>query len=324
MADLLRFGILGAARIAPKALSVPAQSIESIVVSRIAARHRGRAEEFAAEYGVEGVCDDYDELINSADVDVVYNPLPMSLHAEWTIAALRAGKHVLCEKPLASNAAQAGEMYRVADETGMVLGEAFHHWYHPLFRRVLELVHGGAIGRLERVEAVFAIEIAQPDIRWNYDTAGGSLMDLGCYPVHFVRSVTGEEPTVVEAVAEVGPPNIDASMWAELTFPSGATGRIRSSMVQSDDEITLTINGSGGEIIVENPVSPHNYNNLIIRTEGGETSGPIDAGVTYSHMLRAFADHVTHGMPYPTRGADSINNMDAIDRIYAAAGLPLR
>ena len=123
----------------------------------MAARDQSRAEAFAAEHGIGGVSSDYAALIAADDVDVVYNPLPMSLHAEWTIAALRAGKHVLCEKSLAANAAEAAEMVRVAAETGQILGEAVHYRYHPLFDRVLALMAAGVIGDLERVVAIFSI-----------------------------------------------------------------------------------------------------------------------------------------------------------------------
>ncbi|NNK92242.1 MAG: Gfo/Idh/MocA family oxidoreductase, partial [Acidimicrobiia bacterium] len=254
----------------------------------------------------------------------VYNPLPMSLHAEWTIAALRAGKDVFCEKPFASNATEAAEMVRVANEEGRVLGEAFHYRYHPMFLRILDEVRSGRIGTLERVEAAFEISIPQPDIRWDYETSGGSLMDLGCYPMSWVRHVTGEQPTVVSATAEVGPPQIDAAITAELRFPSGATGRVHSSMVAPVEDISMTIAGSAGEIVAGNPMAPHNGNMLTIRTAGGETSGQIEAGITYDHMVRAFVDHLVHGSPFPTAGQDSIDNMAAIDAVYVAAGLKIR
>lgn len=321
----LRFGILGAARIAPKALINPAREIASAEVVRVAARDRGRAEKFAAERGVTHVSDSYQQVIEADDVDVVYNPLPMNLHAEWTIAALRAGKHVLCEKPLASNADEAAEMVRVAEDTGQVLGEAFHHRYHPLWLRIFELLDAEVIGTVTRAEGYFNVAIGQPDIRWDYATSGGSLMDLGCYSTIWVRHVIGEEPTVQQAEAVEGPEHIDGSMWAELEFPSGATGRIESSMLNNGEpDIRLEIQGTKGSISVQNPLSPYNANTLTVRTGAGETSASITDSSTYVHMLRAFSDHVTHKMPFPTQGRDSINNMAAIDAIYKAAGLPLR
>ncbi len=324
MTTPLRFGILGAARIAPKALTIPAERVDTAVMTRIAARDRTRAVAFAEQHGVAAVSDSYQEVIEADDVDVVYNPLPMNLHAEWTIAALQAGKHVLCEKPFASNADEAAEMVRVAEETGLVLGEAFHHRYHPMMLRILELIDLGVIGTVRRAEGYFNISIPQPDIRWDYSTSGGSLMDLGCYSMIWVRHVIGEEPTGFTAEAVEGPENIDSSIWAELEFPGGATGRVESSMTQEEGDIRLEIEGDKGSITAINPLAPQNGNTLTIRTDAGETSGEISGGTTYEYMVRAFCDHVTHGTPFPTMSQDSIANMAAIDAVYAAAGLPRR
>jgi len=325
----IRVGVLGAARITPKALLEPAAKIGTVQVTRVAARDRSRAEAFAAEHNIAHVSDTYGELIASDDVDVVYNPLPMSLHAEWTIAALRAGKHVFCEKPFASNAAEATEMVSVADEEDRVLCEAFHYRYHPMFGRILDEIASGRIGRVERVEGVFNVSIAREtasgatDIRWDYEASGGSLMDLGCYPMSWVRHVTGEEPVVVSAEAIEDPEKIDAYMSCELAFPSGATGSVTSAM-ERGPELSLTITGSQGSIVAANPMAPQNGNLLTIETPAGVSSGPVDAGISYDHMVRAFVDHLVHGAPFPTMGQDSINNMAAIDAVYQAAGLPLR
>ncbi len=323
MTSSIRFGVLGAARIAPKALIDPVAKLPGVSVSRVAARDRGRAEAFAAEHGIGAVSDDYRAVVEADDVDVVYNPLPMSHHAHWTIAALRAGKHVFCEKPFAANAEEAAEMVRVADETGLVLGEAFHYRYHPLFARILDEVHSGRLGTLRHLDARFEVAIGKPDLRWDYATAGGSLMDLGCYPVSWVRHIMGEEPTVTAAEADVDPPLIDAAIRAELAFPSGTTATVSSSMV-GEGVVSLTIEGTEGRIVADNPMAPQNGNNLTIETGAGTTSGSVDAGVSYDFMVRSFLDHLVHGAPFPTRGQDSIANMAAIDAIYAAAGLPRR
>jgi len=321
--EQIRFGILGAARIAPKALIGPVAKLPGVEVTRVAARDPERAKAFAAAHGIAGVAADYAELVAADDVDVVYNPLPMSLHHRWTIAALRAGKHVFCEKPFASNAAEATEMVEVAEETGLVLGEAFHYRYHPMFLRILDEVASGRLGRIERVEGRFEVPIGQPDIRWDYATSGGSLMDLGCYPMSWVRHITGEEPEVVEAEAEVGPPNIDAAIRAELRFPSGATGSVASAMNRGR-AIDLVVVGSDGRLEATNPMAPQMGNQLTITTDAGVTSGPIDGGISYDHMVRAFVDHLVHGAPFPTAAADSIANMAAIDAVYQTAGLPVR
>jgi predicted dehydrogenase len=321
--DEVRFGVLGAARIAPLALLEPAARLPGVRVTRVAARQPERARAFALEHGIPGVSASYAELVEADDVDVVYNPLPISLHAEWTIAALRAGKHVLCEKPFASNAIEAAEMVAVAVAEDRVLGEAFHYRYHPLFTRLLEVVASGVLGSLEHLEAVFNVPVERPDIRWDYATGGGSLMDLGCYPVSWVRHVTGSEPVVESAEAVEDPERVDASISAQLRFPSGATATVRSSMT-TGPEIHLAVVGSRGRVDVANPLAPQLGNNLVIQSEAGHSEGPIDAGVTYQHMLRDFVDHVVHGLPYPTQGVDSVANMTVIDAIYQAAGLPLR
>src|SRR5688500_19017014 len=151
----LRFGILGAAKIAPRALIEPARlGLEAEVVA-IAARDEQRARAFAEQHSIARVLQDYAALVMEANVDVVYNPLPMNLHAHWSIRALRAGKHVLCEKPFAANASEAEQMVAAAEAGGLVLAEAFHYRYHPLFERVLSIVESGILGSLRRLEGIF-------------------------------------------------------------------------------------------------------------------------------------------------------------------------
>jgi len=319
----IRFGVLGAAKIAPKALIGPLAKLDGVEITRVAARDRSRAEAYAVEHGIAGTAVDYQELVESDDVDVVYNPLPMSLHAEWTIAALKAGKDVLCEKPFAANADEAGEMVKVASAEGRKLGEAFHHLYHPLFAHLRDQLASGCIGDLRRVESVFNVPVDRSDFRWDYAAAGGALMDLGCYPVSSIRRIVGQEPTVVSATAVEGPKGIDASLQAELAFESGVTAHLSTSM-EAEFETRLSIEGTQGRIVVTNPFAPQHGNTIMIETKHGVSQGPFDAGTTYEHMVRAFVDHVVHDTPFSTSGQDSINNMAAIDAIYVAAGLPIR
>ena len=325
--DVLRFGVLGAARITPKALIDASADVHSMQITRVAARDEQRATAFAEKHKIPSVSESYQALIEADDVDVVYNPLPMNLHAEWSIAALRAGKHVLCEKPFASNAAEAQEMVDVASTEGLILGEAFHHWYHPMFQHIVDVTQSGVIGSITHAAGYFNVTIPEPDIRWDYETSGGSLMDLGCYPLHWVRHVLGEEPTVSSATETIGPDHIDADMKAELSFPGGATAHIESSMIQPSTkpkDVRLEVTGTKGSITVINPLSPQSGNSVTIRSETGESTAEFDAGSTYAHMVRAFCNHVTHGLPFPTKGHDAIDNMAAIDAIYTASGLPIR
>src|SRR5512143_3841429 len=153
----LRIGILGAARIAPMALVRPARQVPEAAILAVAARDPVRAQKFAHTHGIARVHPSYDALLADPEIDAVYNPLPNSLHCEWTIRALEAGKHVLCEKPLASNAAEAERMAAVAQQTGRVLVEAFHWRYHPLAARMRAILDSGELGTLRHIETHFCI-----------------------------------------------------------------------------------------------------------------------------------------------------------------------
>jgi predicted dehydrogenase len=323
--SVVRFGTLGAARISPNALIKPAQQVSGVEVTVIAARDSKRAQEFAKTNGIPRVLDSYEKLINDPDVDVIYNPLPNSLHCEWTIRALRAGKHVLCEKPLASNAAEAERMARVAAETGKLLGEAFHYRYHPLADRVRSLIRHGKIGRLLQVEGNFSVPIPPDNIRHDWSLAGGATMDLGCYPLHMIRYFSGLTPRVVRAAASMGPKNIDVAMDVHLELGNGVTARMTCAMAQ-DVQIgaTFSARGDRGELTVINPVAPQMGHQLTIKTSAGEKQETISGDTSYTHQLRAFVAAVNGEGEFPTDGAEGVVNMRIVDDVYRAAGLPPR
>src|SRR5262249_10525322 len=154
----------------------------------VAARDPVRARRFAARHGIPRVHETYEALLGDSEIDAVYNPLPNALHATWSIRALEAGEHGLCEEPFAANAGAAGAMAAAASRTGRVLMEAFHYRYHPLFARARSILDAGEIGRVTHLEANFCIPLPFPnDIRWRADLAGGALMDTGCYTVSLLR-----------------------------------------------------------------------------------------------------------------------------------------
>src|SRR5574337_909465 len=173
----LRIGVLGAARIAPMALVRPARQVPEATVVAVAARDPQRAQAFATKHGIPRVHPSYDALLADTEIDAIYNPLPNSLHCEWTIRALQAGKHVLCEKPLASNAAEAERMAEAAGQAGRVLVEAFHWRYHPLAARMQAIIDAGELGAVQHIEAHFCLLLPLPgDIRYRLDLAGGATM----------------------------------------------------------------------------------------------------------------------------------------------------
>ena len=234
MPNRLRIGILGAARIVPYALIKPARTIAEVEVAAVAARDPGRAAAFAHKHGITRSLGSYQALIDDPAIDAIYNPLPNSLHAEWTLRALAAGKHVLCEKPLTANAAEAEQVAAAAKRSGRVLMEAFHWRYHPMARRMIELVHGGELGPLRRIETWMCVPLLLPgNIRYRFDLAGGAGMDVGCYAISMLRHLSGEEPEVVSARAWLKSPEVDRRIEAEVRLPSGASGHLTASLFSS-------------------------------------------------------------------------------------------
>ena len=322
----IRFGILGAARIAPLALVNPAKENSDVEVAAVAARDASRGQAFARKHGIGRVHESYDALIADPELDAVYIPLPNGLHGRWTRAALAAGKHVLCEKPFTANAAEAREIAELAKNSDRVVMEAFHYRYHPLSRRVEQIITSGELGKLTRVEAALCFPLPKfSDIRYNYSLAGGATMDAGCYAVHMVRTFGGSTPEVVSAQAKLRDPRIDRAMTAEVKFAEGHTGRIRCSMWSSRLlQISARVVGERGEMRVLNPVLPHLVNRLSVRSPDGKRVERFSRRTSYAYQLDAFAAAVLRGEPFETTPEDAIENMTVIDAIYTAAGLPLR
>jgi predicted dehydrogenase len=322
----LRFGILGAARIAPKALIEPARAIPEVSVVAIAARDRVRARRFASMHRIARVMPDYGALVQDPKIDAVYVALPNSMHHDWAIAALRAGKHVLCEKPIAANASEAEEMAAAADSAGLVLAEAFHYRYHPLAARIRELLTNEAIGRLIRLEARFCAPIPPPNIRHEWSLAGGATMDLGCYPLNMIRCFSGgAAPRVIAAKAVTGAPKVDISMEAELELAHGATAHMSCSMApDATGEAFFAARGERGWLRATNPVAPHIGHVLTLSIDGRETRETISGDTTFACQLRAFAAAVVGGGRIATDAAEGVINMRLIDEVYRAAALPPR
>jgi predicted dehydrogenase len=322
----LRIGILGAAKITPMALIRPARAVPEVVLAGVAARVPQRAGDFAIKHRIERAYPSYEAMLKAKDIEAIYNPLPNALHCAWTIRALEAGKHVLCEKPLASNAAEAAQMAEAATRTGRVLMEAFHWRYHPLAARMLQVISSGELGRLRDIETSFCIPFPQPsNIRFDYALGGGATMDTGCYAIHMLRHLGGAEPEVLRARALLMSPDVDRYMEAELRFPDGTMGRMSCSLLSRTlFRARVHVRGDRGEMRVFNPVAPHFYHRLTVRTVAGTRHERVHGDATYTHQLRAFVDCVRHGTSVPTGPEDAIANMRVIDAVYDHAGLPRR
>jgi predicted dehydrogenase len=326
--DRVRIGMLGAAKIAERALVSPARQIPEVTIAAVAARDRERARQYAGRLGVPRVHEDYDALLADPDIDAVYLPLPNTLHGSWAIRALEAGKHVLCEKPVTSNAAEAEQLAEAAARTGLIVCEAVHPCYHGLFDRVRELLAANTIGAIRHVTAnVSLLTPGKKDNRWRYEMGGGALMDVGVYALAILRTLAGMEPAeVTRAIAKTRMPNVDRRLDATLRFPNGASGRIVTSMWGWPPlAAKARLRGTEGTLTVHNPIAPHLGSKIEI-TVGGRTTTekPAKLPDSYTCQLRAFADAVLHD-EQPLTGPDHfVANMRAIDAIYRKAGLPLR
>lgn len=323
---MIRFGTLGAARITPAALVSPCKNIDGAEVSVVAARDRARAEAFAQEHGIPIVVDSYEDVVNHPDINAVYNPLHIGLHHEWSIKALAAGKHVLCEKSFASNAKEAQEMAGVARETGLVLMDAFHYRYHPCFIRAKEIYDSGVLGDIVEIDGAFHVAgHREGDIRTEYATAGGVTMDIGCYPISWVRHISGEEPVEVNAKAETGKADVDLFLTADLIFPSGIVGHISGDMRNGGKpRADLKVTGSKGTMFIRNPLAPQHGCKFEVTIDGVTTRETVSDRASYDYQLDAFIAAIENGTPLYTDADEAVNQMKAIDACYEAAGLPLR
>lgn len=322
----LRIGTLGAARITPNALLRPALQVADVTVAAVAARDRAKAQAFAAQHGIPQVYDSYAALLADPTIDAIYNPLPNNLHAEWTIRALEAGKHVLCEKPLAANAAEAERMTETAEQTGLVLMEAFHTVYHPLATRMKAIIDSGELGQIRHIDVQFCTLMWRWwDIRLRYELAGGATMDLGCYAIRLLRFLTNAEPEVVRAQAQTSAPQLDRWMHADLRFPNAITGSFTCAFWSTKlIRITARVIGEAGEMYVLNPILPQLYHRLQVRTGAGSRTERHPGDSTYTYQLRAFVAAVQGKAPLLTDGRDGVANMRVIDAVYAKAGLKPR
>jgi predicted dehydrogenase len=322
----LRVGVLGAARIAELAIVKPARATGTRLVA-IAARDRARASAFAAEHGVEHALASYADVVGAPDVEAVYDPLPNALHGTWNLAAIDAGKHVLSEKPFAANAEEAADVAAAAHRRGVIVVEGFHYLYHPVTRRLHELLASGDLGELVHVETTLEIRDPGPrDPRWSLTLAGGATMDLGCYSLHAQRILApwgGGEPELVAARAgeRPGDPGVDEWLEARLRFPSGATGVARCHMASDRRQMTYRVIGSRGEAQVTNFVEPHLDDRLIIQNPAGRHVEHHGTRSSYTCQLEAFVRAVREGASLPVDVDDAVANMRLIDACYVAAGL---
>ncbi len=256
MAEALRFGILGTGNIAGQFARGVAGAAGSVVTA-VGSRRDQTAAAFAERHAVPTAHGSYDALLADPQVDAIYLSLPNAMHGEWTIRALEAGKHVLCEKPLARNADEAEQMFQAADRAGRLLVEAFMYRCHPLTRAVLDKVRGGAIGQLHlaRLNFCFHTTKVADNIRFSVDLAGGAIMDIGCYPISLAVLLADDEPEHVHCAGRLHASGVDESAGGVLRFPSGLVVVFTCSM-QTQADNTAHLCGTDGFCQVPVPWKP--------------------------------------------------------------------
>ena len=326
---VLRWGIFGAAKITDAEVGPALARSDRSVVTAVASRRVDAAKQLAGTLGASSVYGSYDELLDDPDVDAVYNPLPNTFHKEWTIAALRAGKHVLCEKPMAMSADDVQEMIDAARKADRRLMEGFMWRFHPRVARVRELIAGGAVGELRLVRATYTFDLAaatdvrsgsvESDIRLNPDLGGGALTDLGSYCANGLRTYSGGRPISVASHRRT-PANrkVETSVSGEIVFDNGVTGQFFAALdVPGGGHVEIL--GTGGRIRMANAFRIRRaqapFEIEIQRPDGSWSAESVPFLDQYDLEIQHFESVVLDGMPQIVTEQDSLENAITLDAI---------
>ena len=317
----LRWGVLGVSESVGRRAVLPAiGASDTAELVAIAARDGDRAAAEARRFGAQRSYGSYADLLADPVVEAVYLPLPNSLHPEWTLRALASGRHVLCEKPLASSAAAARRMAAAAQAAGCVLMEAYMSAFHPRQQRVIDLVGSGALGELVSLRSAFTFTNRQPaNYRWQPAMGGGALLDVGIYCLEPLVAIAGE-PLSVTASQETAAGGVDASFRAELEFAGGVSGGFVASFVAPEEQ-TLEVVGSGARLRVERAFTAGSEDRTIELRHADGRSEHIDGGGLdpYKAMVEHFAAVVAGHAASRRPSAASVATLELLDRLRAAA-----
>ncbi len=323
-ASPVRWGVLSAANIAIKRVIPAIQSSESEQLIAVASRNIARARDLFVQQPDVRIYGDYQSLIDDPEIEAIYNPLPNSLHAPWTIKALLAGKHVLCEKPLALTAEEGALMIEAARGSGKLLMEAFMYRFHPQTIWALEQVHSGRLGEIRMVRASFFFNILYPprqnNIRLQLKLGGGSLMDVGCYPVNFCRAVYGHPPLAVAArVYASEPVAVEHTTAAVLDFGDGRFGQVDSSFCLPTHQMAEVI-GEQGSLSIPLPfVTSTHETEVILHLEGQTIHQKIQASDPYRLEIEHFGACVRTGTSPAFHLDETLENLATMEAIYQSA-----
>lgn len=319
----VRWGVLSTANISVKYVAPAIHASANGQLVAVGSRNPQRVQELYAFAPAVRVHSGYESLIDDPEIEAIYNPLPNGLHAEWSIKAMEAGKHVLCEKPLSVTAEEGASMVQAARANSVLLMEAFMYRFHPQTVWALEQVAAGHIGPVRLVRSSFSFDIrSRPnDVRLQPALAGGSLMDIGCYPVNLCRAVHGHAPIAVAArVYARAAGEVELATNAVLDFGNGRYGLIDSSFELPTRQAAEII-GEAGTITILTPFTPMDTGTVVLLTVDGQTTerrfAPIDQ---YQLQVEHFASCIRSGQQPALRLEETLENMATIEAIYRSAG----
>ncbi|TBN12679.1 Gfo/Idh/MocA family oxidoreductase [Agrobacterium cavarae] len=327
MTRTLKWGVLGCAGIAAKAVIPAIQSSRLGRVAAIASRDAEKASAMATRFGIEKSYGSYEDLLSDPDIDAIYNPLPNHLHVPMTIKALEHGKPVLCEKPIALNAAQASELAEAQKAANLPVAEAFMVRHHPQWKKARAMVAEGRLGDVRAIQTIFAYYLDDPkNVRNQADIGGGGLFDVGCYAINTARFLFDAEPLRAIALMENDPVfGTDRLTSGLLAFPEGRqlafTCSTQLSLTQK-----VTVLGTRGRLEIPIPFNaPADQQTMLIFDDGRDLAGGgrqeivIEHVDQYREQVDAFAEAVLSGTPLETGLDDAIANMKAIDALFRSA-----
>lgn len=315
---MLNWGILGTARI-NRSLIPPLRLSFRNQLLAVASRDEDKARAYAKERDIPRSYGSYEALLADEDIDVVYIPLPNTMHAEWAIKAAQAGKHVLCEKPLALTVEDVDKMVTAAKEAGTVLMEAFMYRFHARTLKVKALIEAGEIGKVHHIKGGFTFALnREGDVRWNNQLGGGSLWDVGCYPLNYARFIIGKEPTHVYGHSVNSPSGVDVSFTAQLHFPDDITAQFDSGF-RTQFRMFTEVSGSEGSIALPMTFKP-GMRSFIHLTKGNDTQQiAVDGNLLYLDEVEEMASCIIEKRQPILSLSDSRGNIAAIEALYKSA-----
>jgi len=315
----VRWGILGTANIARSAFIPALRQTEHGRLVAVAGRTLEKTEAFAAEYDIPQVYGDYESMLASGEVDAVYNPLPNTLHLEWTAAAAKRGVHVFCEKPLAVTPEDARSMAETCREAGVTLVEAFVFLWHPQTLALRRLLDEGAIGNLLQVQCRFNFMLPRDpeNIRLRKEVGGGSLLDVGSYPITFARFAFGEEPVEVQASVHVDPQfNVETRTAMTLAFSGGRQASILAGFDTKGGQGVL-LYGDDGYIEIPVPFHPPEQSHFVVHTAAGSQTHRFDTGRRpFAPAIDQFHDCILTGAAPLVPADNAIGTLQVIQQIF--------